>query len=59
MLTTYADARGIPCDSELARATTTAELRLLLLDWPPFLASADRTRVSVMRQRLHAVRQRS
>jgi aminoglycoside phosphotransferase (APT) family kinase protein len=59
MLASYAEARGIPCDSELVRATTAAELRLLLLDWPPFLTRAEPARASVMRQRLHALRQRS
>ncbi len=56
MLASYAKARGIPYDSELIRAVTTAELRLLLLDWPPFLTGADPSRAAVMRRRLEALR---
>jgi aminoglycoside phosphotransferase len=55
MLATYAAARGIPCDDVLIRATTAAELRLLLLDWPPFLATAGPDRRAVMVRRLRAL----
>lgn len=40
MLTAYAHARGIPDDADLRRATVAAELTLLLLSWPPHLATA-------------------
>ncbi|QNE17720.1 aminoglycoside phosphotransferase family protein [Kribbella qitaiheensis] len=49
MLTTYAKARGIPNDTRLRRATTAAELQLLLLSWPHFLGhlgDVARTRLS-------------
>ena len=55
MLATYAAARGIPCDDVLVRATTAAELRLLLLDWPPFLATAGPDRRAIMVRRLRAL----
>jgi phosphotransferase family enzyme len=38
MLSAYAAARGIADDAVLRRAAVAAELRLLLLDWPPHLA---------------------
>ena len=40
MLTTYAQARGVPDDAPLGRAAVAAELTLLLLAWPPYLAHA-------------------
>ncbi|GIF48156.1 phosphotransferase family enzyme [Asanoa ferruginea] len=53
MLAGYAAARGIPHDDTLVRATVTAEIRLLLLDWPVFLQHADPDRRALMRRRLH------
>jgi hypothetical protein len=53
MLATYAAARGIPHDDALIQATVTAEIRLLLLDWPVFLQHADPDRRALMRRRLH------
>ncbi|GIF69572.1 hypothetical protein Ais01nite_76070 [Asanoa ishikariensis] len=58
MLATYAEARGIPYDDVLRKAANAAEVRLLLLDWPPFLINADPARAAVMRKRLHLLRQR-
>ncbi|GAA1843938.1 phosphotransferase family protein [Asanoa iriomotensis] len=55
MLATYAEARGIPCDDRLADAAAAAEVRLLLLDWPPFLLGTDPARAALMRRRLHAL----
>ncbi|MEV4622982.1 phosphotransferase [Asanoa sp. NPDC049573] len=53
MLATYAAARGLAHDETLIRATNTAEIRLLLLDWPWFLRRADPSRRALMRRRLH------
>ncbi|MEV4535309.1 phosphotransferase [Asanoa sp. NPDC049518] len=58
MLATYAAGRGIPCDDDLRKAVAAAEVRLLLLDWPPFLINADPARAAIMRRRLHLLRQR-
>jgi hypothetical protein len=55
MLATYAAARGIPYDDVLTRATAAAELRLLLLDWPIFLAGAAPERRAVMVRRLRGI----
>jgi Ser/Thr protein kinase RdoA (MazF antagonist) len=40
MLAAYAEAREIPVDKSLHRATVAAELLLLLIAWPPYLAHA-------------------
>lgn len=55
ILASYAAARGIPDDGALHRAVTVAELRLLLLDWPPFLAAAGPERRAVMVRRFGAL----
>lgn len=52
MLTAYARGRGIPDDAVLYRAAVAAELTLLLLSWPPYLAGAAESRRARLFSRL-------
>ncbi len=52
MTAAYAQARGPSWDGDLHAALAASELRLLLLDWPPFFAYGSADRQQVMTRRL-------
>jgi len=56
MLAAYARAREIPDDAILRRATAAAELTLLLLSWPAYLAGApEAARARLLRRLEHLI----